>query len=114
MSLLAVYGTLRRNHSRNNALIGCEFVGEVLTEEPFKMYDLGQFPAIIRGGDSPIVVDLYKVDQQTVSLCDAIEGHPIFYRRETTTIDNKPVEIYVIQQDVSPYPQILSGDWNER
>lgn len=119
MTLVFVYGTLRRGQHNARVLSDSVYCGMSRTESIYTMLHLGGFPAIIPALAScagvSIVGEVYAVDDATLADLDRLEGAPDFYRREMITLpDNRDrVCIYVLNQDRGPacYPVISSGDW---
>ena len=81
MNKLFVYGTLKKQHSRNNNLGAASFMREIKTLPNYTMIDLDAFPGILDSGIDVIYGELYEVDDSTLEMCDLIEGHPNFYER---------------------------------
>jgi len=48
----------------------------------YTLYDLGAFPAVVEGGNTGIVGEVFEVDGLTLMNLDALESHPQFYRRK--------------------------------
>lgn len=119
MHTVAVYGTLRREGSRGHVLKDSRFLGEGKTDEHFFMCDMGSYPGAVPGGDTPMVVELYEVSDDTLRVLDRIEGtirgetRNSYYNPHDTTVDGVACSVYVINNVNVPqmYPVISSGDW---
>lgn len=115
MTLLAVYGTLRRGECRNHAVSRGKYLGTYRTDNPFIMFNLGSYPGIIEGGAQGVVVDLYEVDDNIMHVCDQIEGVAYnFYARGTAYVNGQRSIIYTYGQEPAGARIIESGDWCER
>ena len=82
MNKLFVYGTLKKQYSRNDILSAASFIKEIKSLPRYTMIDLGAFPGILDSGINVIYGELYEVDDSTLEMCDLIEGHPNFYKRK--------------------------------
>jgi gamma-glutamylcyclotransferase (GGCT)/AIG2-like uncharacterized protein YtfP len=81
-----VYGSLMSGFGNHRLLEGSEFLGDGKIHEPCRMISFGSFPAIFRvslsdkdGG--PVVGEVYKVDNLTLTALDRLEGNGSFYQR---------------------------------
>jgi gamma-glutamylcyclotransferase (GGCT)/AIG2-like uncharacterized protein YtfP len=113
-----VYGTLRVGESNSHLLDGHELVARVRTEASFELVSLGAFPAMIAGGATAVVGEVYDVDPQTLAALDRLEGHPHFYRRTLIQLeDGDEVLAYLLSPEHARRarrdrrPRIPSGDW---
>ena len=93
MNNVAVYGTLLKG-LHNHLILASDttkFIGDGLVKG-FDMYDLGSFPAIIKG-EGDVVVEVYNVDDHTMSKLDMLEGYHgpgsrnNLYNKETAFVD---------------------------
>ncbi|MGC9028523.1 MAG: gamma-glutamylcyclotransferase [Desulfomonilaceae bacterium] len=94
-----VYGTLLRGMERSQALDHARFLGHALTEG--MLYDLGSFPAILKG-DSPVFGELYEASDNELRRLDAIEG----FRQ------NNPAGSLYVREEVSVVA--LSDGWKHQ
>lgn len=115
-TLVFVYGTLRRGEPNHRLLARAAFVREARTAAAYELVDLGPFPAMVTGGASSIVGEIYAVDARVLADLDRLEGHPRFYRRTAVTLDDGDVvEAYLMPAAiVAGGPHIASGDWLAR
>jgi len=59
---ISVYGTLRKGERANYMLDKCEFIGVSEEELPFKMVNLGSFPALMTTDElNSLTIETYKV-----------------------------------------------------
>ena len=113
MHNLFVYGTLREGHMRNSVLSNSEFIGKVKTKKKYTLIDLSAFPGLLKDGNTKVTGELYKVDSDTLKICDQIEGHPNFYFRDFVDLANG-LEAYAYFLPAKEYdyrPVVKSGDW---
>ena len=114
-----VYGTLRRGELRNRVLQSSEFLGDTKTAPIFTMLHLGAYPGVIKRGETPIIGELYSIDESTLRDLDRIEGHPTFYKREVVGLDNgESAWMYLLAPTYSATADMRSiiknGDWVKR
>lgn len=110
--LVAVYGSLRQGLHNHAVLGGSELVGEDTTTPNYTMVSLGSFPAVHIGGDTPITIEVYKVNEEIFHNLDRLEGYPHFYNR--TTIDTKYGKAWMYFIDDAPLATnkvVENGDW---
>ena len=106
-----VYGTLLRGEPNHLLLDRADFVREATTDPEFDLIDLGAFPAMRSGGSTAVRGEVYEIDMITLDLLDKLEGHPIFYLRETISLDGEDVFTYLLDAPGDPIP---NGSWRER
>lgn len=119
MQIVGVYGSLRRGMGNHRLLEGAEFLCTTVTAEPYAMYSLGGFPKVALHGEkvSPIVVELYSCNEDTMRSLDRLEGFrgegmDNFYDRSTIQTEcGKDALIYHIESPNSN--PVESGDWVE-
>jgi gamma-glutamylaminecyclotransferase len=113
MNKLFVYGTLKRQHSRNSILSAASFIQEIQTLPLYTMINLGAFPGILDTGGSVIYGEVYEVDDSILEICDVIEGHPSFYKRKLVKLDKgmKAEAYFLPKAHYNTYPVIESGIW---
>ena len=114
--LVFTYGTLRRGEPNHPLLARARFLGEAATLPHFALVDLGPFPAMIAGGQTAVIGEVYAVDERTLARLDILEGHPRFYqRRRIHLASGQEVEAYLMEPAlVAGRPRIPSGNWRSR
>jgi gamma-glutamylcyclotransferase (GGCT)/AIG2-like uncharacterized protein YtfP len=109
-----VYGSLRRGQYNHSVLAGASFVGRGVLPGA-TMLDLGSFPAVVLGGPEPgpVVGEVYDAPPDVLARLDRLEGHPTFYRRTPTLLqDGSTVDTYLYQAGThEAYPIVHGGDW---
>ena len=110
-----VYGTLRAGEPTHYLLDHHAIVRCACNEPTFELVSLGAFPAMVAGGATAVVGEVYDVDAVTLAALDRIEGHPRFYERRTVRLeDGDEVAAYVLPiEQAHGRPRIPSGDWME-
>ncbi|WP_437969652.1 gamma-glutamylcyclotransferase family protein [Sorangium sp. So ce260] len=113
---LFVYGTLMRGE-RSHALLGrARYLGVARTSRAFELADLGAYPALVRGGSTAVLGELYAPDRETLVSLDVYEGCPDLFRREPIELDGGArCEAYLMPAGQAlGCPRIASGDWRAR
>ncbi|MFV0576388.1 MAG: gamma-glutamylcyclotransferase [Vibrio sp.] len=108
-----VYGTLRRGESNHFLLENSEFLGDYMTEDRFNLFSLGPYPAAIEG-NSPLIGEVYLVDDATLAKLDIVEDYPIEYDRKLIPTSFGDAWIYLYQDKSELTKQLSSGDWCQR
>lgn len=106
---LFVYGTLRSGEHNHWVLeeVGAERLGVCRTPPEFTLLNLGPYPGLIRGGNTAVVGEIYRVKHSKLDRLDDFEGHPTLFRRERMIRE----VFFYIYQGVGVIP---SGDWKDR
>lgn len=109
MSLLIVYGTLKKGFGNNSFLESAKLLSKNTFEIPhheLKAHDDSPFPYLVETGETkPFVGEMYEVDAPIISCTDGLEGHPNFYKR--TYIEKYDAFVYVIPKDSSLNERLL-------
>lgn len=72
---LFVYGTLMRGECRQRHLAGEEFVGAAETSPHYRLYDVGEYPALVAADPGvSIAGELWLVTDDTLRNLDDVEG----------------------------------------
>lgn len=112
MQLVAVYGTLKEHQGNHSVMVHSkgELVGTTKTAPKYTMYE-GGFPRVVEGGDCPITVEVYSVDD--LSMLDRLEGHPSHFKRELVDVEDMSEQawMYIYQHPVPHGTVVPSGNW---
>jgi len=88
-----VYGTLKRGNGNHRLLKSSRFISTVGTKKTFMMFG-GGFPLCREPVDNDnhyhagvVKGELFAVDDATLARLDRLEGHPNFYERRVTEIE---------------------------
>ncbi|NUQ33579.1 MAG: gamma-glutamylcyclotransferase [Planctomycetaceae bacterium] len=113
LTRIFVYGSLLRDQPNHAFLHTANFIGTARTMPRYDMVTLGDFPAMLEGGATAIVGELYDVDQPTLNELDKLEEHPRFYMRAMIVLETgESVAAYILGRDMAEgLPRIASGDW---
>jgi gamma-glutamylaminecyclotransferase len=76
MTLVFVYGTLKRGFSNHAFLAGQSFAGEAETAPGFELYALGGYPGMVAdpGGAGVVTGEVWSVDDACLAQLDDLEG----------------------------------------
>ena len=110
-----VYGTLRSGEPNHYLLDAHDLVRRGRTEPAFELVSLGAFPAMIDGGQTAVVGEVYEVDPPTLAALDRLEGHPRFYQRRPIRLDDgdEALAYLLSPEQVQGRSRIPSGDWTD-
>lgn len=111
--LVFVYGTLRRQHYNHALISKAHYISEWVTPAQYTMISFDFYPAVIPMGTSPIVGELYKVNDKQLEEIDLLEGVPIFYRRDIIETPVGKAFWYVMPEVLERAEVVFSGDWDE-
>ncbi|MBV1928770.1 MAG: gamma-glutamylcyclotransferase [Gammaproteobacteria bacterium] len=116
MKRVAVYGTLLRGECREGVLKNSKLLGNFTTEPEYDMFSNGSYPFIIKGGNTPVQMEVYELDDLgTLETLDAIEGVSSgLYARESISTPYGEADYYVQHENTSRNAEeITSGSWRE-
>jgi gamma-glutamylcyclotransferase (GGCT)/AIG2-like uncharacterized protein YtfP len=110
-----VYGSLLQGEANHERMAGATSLGEARTEAAFDLIDLGEYPAMVRGGRTEVEGELYGVPPALLAELDAFEGHPRLYRRSRIRLDGgRRVEAYLLAAaPPEACPWIAGGRWRD-
>lgn len=119
--LYFVYGTLKNGHHNNYILQEsktAKLIETGVTEPKFNLHDLGPFPGVTENGTTSIHGEIWSVsDNDTKRRLDSLEGYNQqnpklgLYDKKIITVNNKDVNIYLINRDMSNTKKITTGIW---
>jgi gamma-glutamylcyclotransferase (GGCT)/AIG2-like uncharacterized protein YtfP len=116
MTLLFVYGTLKRGGSNHRYMDGQSFVASARTAPGYTLYDLSGYPGMVRQGEAAGVVgEVWSVDDKCLARLDVLECTADgMYRREAVPLEGpcgtKRVEAYIYLRGIGDRPN-LGGEW---
>jgi gamma-glutamylaminecyclotransferase len=116
---LFVYGTLMRGENRHRHLERETFVADVQSAPGYRLYDAGDYPALVEDPDGTSVVgELWLVSDATLLALDEVEGvdEGLYARRRIPLLPPQTdirAEGYVYLESVAGLPDI-SPSWRDR
>jgi gamma-glutamylaminecyclotransferase len=113
MPLVFVYGTLKRGDCRHRFMAGGRFLGLATTAPGYRMYHLGEYPALVEdptGGQ--VEGEVFEVSDATLRLLDEVEGvaDTLYVRKPVPLVDrfsSMTVEAYLFEGDVRGKCELL-------
>ena len=115
-TIIAAYGTLREGFGNNRLLRYSKHLGTGQTIEKYTLRASG-IPFVSKEPLHNVVVDVYKVDDDTLQSLDSLEGHPERYCREEIPVkvgDTTMKAWLYFNNGYSHLPIIESGDYKTR
>jgi len=116
-----VYGTLKRGYGNNRILQQsptAKFIEEGVTKPEYNLYHLGGFPGVTENGETAVQGEIWEVsDDYTKRRLDMLEGYiesaPTegLYNKKIIEINNKQVNIYLINRKPNETLKINTGKW---
>ena len=113
---LFVYGSLLEGESDHGLLGAGQRLGAYQTEPAFHLIDLGAYAALVPGGSTSVVGEVYLVDLATLLKVDVARQVPILFDRVAVGLsDGSRGEAYVMNPDqVRGRRRLHHGDWRKR
>jgi gamma-glutamylcyclotransferase (GGCT)/AIG2-like uncharacterized protein YtfP len=114
--LLFVYDTLRQGEPLHAQLGESRLIAVASTLPAFSLVDLGPYAALLRGGSTAVVGELYSVSLQTRRHLDVERQVPLLFNREKVQLaDGSEADAYVLPADKARGRRRLAhGDWKKR
>jgi gamma-glutamylcyclotransferase (GGCT)/AIG2-like uncharacterized protein YtfP len=119
MTLIFVYGTLKRGCRNHHYMAGQTFVGAARTGAGYTLFSLGDYPGMVRAADAANHVDgeVWAVDAAGLTRLDELEGvNEQLYARVPITLEApfaaQAVETYVYLRNLDGRPAI-GAVWRE-
>jgi gamma-glutamylcyclotransferase (GGCT)/AIG2-like uncharacterized protein YtfP len=113
MSLIFVYGTLKRGGSNHHLMAGGSFSGNAQTPPGFTLYEITGFPGMVREGDDREGVrgEVWSVGDESLAGLDELEGvGEGLYTREPVPLgapfEGQRVEAYFYSKSTDGRPRI--------
>jgi gamma-glutamylaminecyclotransferase len=108
MTLVFVYGTLKRGEANNFILAAQEYFGPAVTKPGYVLYELEGYPGMVAdpSGTEGIVGEVWSVDRKCLAHLDKLEGlKEGLYQRVAVPLEEpfaaKKVQAYLYLRDVS-------------
>ena len=108
LSLLAVYGTLKKGYGNHRLIEDCKFVKEYKLKN-IQLYNLGFYPgAKIEETKIPAMAEVYEIPPERWESLDWLEGVPHHYRRYK---NKNEIYIYILNRQISEERKIITNKW---
>lgn len=119
MTLVFVYGTLKRGSSNHHHMAGQVFIGEARTAAGFTLYGLEGYPGMVAetSDKEGVSGEVWSVDEAGLYGLDLLEGTAEgLYRRDAVPLrapfSNERVEAYLYLGDLRGRPR-LGSTWED-
>ena len=113
MTLIFVYGTLKRGCYNHHHLAGQRFLGEARTVAGYILFLLGDYPGMVRriGAEDDVVGEVWAVDSAALTTLDELEGvgEGLYERgpvRLLAPFADQPVQTYLYLRPLEGRPAI--------
>ena len=93
MTLLFVYGTLRRGERNHAHMRGCEFVAAAATAPVYVKLDLGPYPGLVdapAGQGESVPGEVFRAPPAALARLDEFEGVPDLFARRPVDVPGRP------------------------
>jgi gamma-glutamylcyclotransferase (GGCT)/AIG2-like uncharacterized protein YtfP len=115
---IAVYGSLRKGMHNHTLIEDAKYLGRYETKPIYNMYAVSTYPGLKLQGNTSIVMEVYEVDNELLSLVDRLEGYSPhatnndFYNRVTINTPFGLAYTYLYVPDIPEHAQpVYEGDW---
>lgn len=109
---IVVYGSLRQKQGNHHWMTYAQLLGDY-TLEGYQLYDLGHYPAVVRG-DGKIECEVYRISSSILTELDELKKDGQDYKREIIQTPYGSAWIYLYQKPVDGLRLIETGDWITR
>ncbi|EYU16470.1 MULTISPECIES: gamma-glutamylcyclotransferase [Photorhabdus] len=109
---IIVYGSLRRKQGNHHWMTDAQWLGDHRLEG-YELYDLGHYPAVVRG-DGSIECEVYRINSTILTELDDLKDNSREYLRELIQTPYGNAWIYLYQFPITGLRRIKSGDWLKR
>ncbi len=114
MTILFVYGTLKRGQRNHHLIQSQKFLDEATTMPLYRLYALGWFPGMVLDVDNGLEVkgELWEVDDATLEKMDEYEGVPDLFVRQDVAIRDcfETVQAFLYNRAL-PADAVSGNEW---
>jgi gamma-glutamylcyclotransferase (GGCT)/AIG2-like uncharacterized protein YtfP len=109
---LFAYGTLRRGEQAHGLLAGARLLAKARTAPCFTLFDMGGYPALVQGGSTAVLGEIYEIDPALLEALDRYEEAPEVFQRTTIEVAGSQVLAYLLPAErAAGNPLLPDGDW---
>jgi gamma-glutamylcyclotransferase (GGCT)/AIG2-like uncharacterized protein YtfP len=113
---LFVYGSLMRGFFNHYYLNGAIFLREDATKPCCSLYNLGEYPGLLKEGKMAVKGEVYLIDNDILAYVDTLEEYPDVYIREEIELESSDFVItYFIKKDTPEFERSFEifESWRE-
>lgn len=115
-SQLFVYASLLAGEPDHGLLGGAELLGASMTAPRYALYELGVYGALVEGGETAVVGELYLVADAVLVRIDVARQVPLLFQRCAVQLaDGSEAQAYCMSSEgVRGKRRLRHGDWRRR
>lgn len=112
MTLVFVYGSLKRGHRHHDQLAGADLVRADASVPGHRLVLQGEYPAMCVG-EGVVFGELYRVDDAVLARLDRFEGCPDLYRRVPVVLSSgeRAFSYRIDAERARGLPPVAGGRW---
>ncbi|MFM2481046.1 gamma-glutamylcyclotransferase [Celerinatantimonas sp. YJH-8] len=112
---LAIYGALKSAHqSHDMVLKAAKYLGEYTTPKAFSLYQYGNEPAVLNGGNQSITIDVFEITPEQLEQIDDFEHYPTVHDRITINIPGfGPALLYVMSEGYAGLAHVYDSPYRQ-
>ena len=112
-SKVFIYGSLLEGCRNHFVIASARKLGTAETNPEYDLVDLGEYPALVAGGQTSVKGVVYEVDADLLAVLDEFEDHPNLYHRVfIQLLDGQEVQTYLFPRErLWAQTHVDSGDW---
>lgn len=104
-----------RGERYHHLLEDSRLAGPAKTAPRYTLVDLGDYPALLEGGEDAVAGEVFVVARRLVPVLDELEGHPEYYRRALIELEGGVrVTGYLFVERTVLAPRVAGGSWRDR
>ena len=114
--VLFVYDSLMAGEEQHDRLAAARPLGKATTAPGYDLVDLGPNGALVAGGLTAVLGELYALEPAAMAALDIHRGHPVLNQRAAVRLaDGREAQAYFVAHDQSAgRRRIRTGDWRTR
>ena len=111
-----VYGTFLPEEPDHGLLEGAKALGPAKTKPIYHLVELQTSAALLAGGRSAVIGELFEVDVHILAKCDVLRQHPVLYKRQRVELEGaqEAWAYFLGVEQTRGRRRIRDGDWKGR
>jgi gamma-glutamylcyclotransferase (GGCT)/AIG2-like uncharacterized protein YtfP len=111
--LLFAYGSLKRGFAHHDLMAEACFVSETETASGYYLVLLGEYPALVEGGQDCVRGELYQVGPELLARLDQFEGSD-YERHAVRLVKEGLAEAYFSRVSAAGLRKFAGQSWDHR